>query len=275
MLTSTGATITYSASADNFGSIVIDNIYETGGYHGLNQVTVNPIPSQYIVPSGTSQITENGIYDITTYSAVNVDVPAPAKTYTATISGSGSTSGSAIAYVTFNNITYYQAGSTFQFKEGDTIQIVVNGSVNTGNIYVNDTLVYTGTYYNYTAPDGNININLSTGSTSTVRINTSIIPVGTLSITSNGVYNVRSYNSVNVSVAGGADLDALITRTLSSFSNSTITTIGQYAFAGCTSLRSVDFQNVVSINQCAFMYAGLSGSLSFPAAVSIGPSAFA
>lgn len=45
------------------------------GYNGLSQVTVNPIPSQYIVPTGTKSITENGTsIDVAQYASVDVTV---------------------------------------------------------------------------------------------------------------------------------------------------------------------------------------------------------
>ena len=43
-------------------------------YHGLSSVTVNPIPSEYIVPSGTKTITQNGTEDVSQYANVTVNV---------------------------------------------------------------------------------------------------------------------------------------------------------------------------------------------------------
>lgn len=44
------------------------------GYDGLSAVTVNPIPSEYIMPSGTKEITSNGTHDVTEYASVSVSV---------------------------------------------------------------------------------------------------------------------------------------------------------------------------------------------------------
>lgn len=43
----------------------------------LSGVTVNPIPDEYIIPSGTKDITTNGTTDVTSFASVNVAVPAP------------------------------------------------------------------------------------------------------------------------------------------------------------------------------------------------------
>lgn len=47
------------------------------GYTALSKVTVNPIPSNYIDPSGTKTITTNGTHDVNAYEKVSVNVPIP------------------------------------------------------------------------------------------------------------------------------------------------------------------------------------------------------
>lgn len=43
-------------------------------YDGLSKVTVNPIPDEYIQPTGTIDITSNGTYDVKSYESANVNV---------------------------------------------------------------------------------------------------------------------------------------------------------------------------------------------------------
>ena len=51
------------------------NVTPDSGYDALSQVTVNPIPSQYIVPTGNLPITQNGNnIDVSQYATVSVNV---------------------------------------------------------------------------------------------------------------------------------------------------------------------------------------------------------
>ncbi len=47
------------------------------GYDGLSKVVVEPIPDEYIIPSGEINITENGTYDVKEKVSAKVEIPEP------------------------------------------------------------------------------------------------------------------------------------------------------------------------------------------------------
>ena len=44
-------------------------------YDGLSKVGVNPIPNEYIIPSGEIEFTQNGTYDVTDKASAKVNIP--------------------------------------------------------------------------------------------------------------------------------------------------------------------------------------------------------
>ena len=121
-------------------SVTADN-----GYDGLGEVTVKAIPAQYISPTGTKTITENGTHDVKAYASVNVNVPN---------SGGGQTvnftvTNNSKSYVYFVNpdkqIIYTTASGTYQsidgvilftYRNNYTHSALVNGQMEWLNDYV-------------------------------------------------------------------------------------------------------------------------------------------
>lgn len=60
-------------------------IVPSGDY--ISKVTINPIPDEYIVPSGTLRITKNGTHTVTNYNYATVAVPLPSGDTTITENG--------------------------------------------------------------------------------------------------------------------------------------------------------------------------------------------
>ena len=71
------------------------NVIPDDGYNGLSKVIVEPIPSDYINPTGTLSIDENGAYEVKKYANVVVDVQSSGgteETYFATLNKTGTSS---------------------------------------------------------------------------------------------------------------------------------------------------------------------------------------
>lgn len=52
----------------------VQEVKADADYTALEKVTVEAIPSEYIVPNGTKEITENGEHDVAEYAKVNINV---------------------------------------------------------------------------------------------------------------------------------------------------------------------------------------------------------
>lgn len=175
----------------------------------------------------------------------------------------------------------------------DLFDIVISGKIRKeggGDVSV-DALSVTenGTY---TAEEGHAY------SPVTVSVPQGVFPSGTLSITSNGTYDVGSFASADVNVSGGGggiSIDDIAMGAIDGVVSGSATAIASYAFwhcssiteaifpsakyiyssafDGCKSLSNVSFPQLKEIGFYAFQSCGLS-SLYLPSCSSIGSNAF-
>ena len=104
-------TVTPSASTQNVTP-------SSGKY--LTKVTVNPIPSNYIIPSGTLTVTENGTHNVSTYANVEVNVESSASAEFA--NGTAWVSSTAIGNCNFLyhvNGVWYTSTNTTNYTSND------------------------------------------------------------------------------------------------------------------------------------------------------------
>ena len=117
------------------------------GYDGLSSVTVNAIPSEYIIPSGSQTKTENGTYDVTALAQLVVNVASPVKTATGTFTGNGTRT----IDVTCNfepDIVYFTSDPGTTASSGTVAAIIVRGMM-TATRYRNNST----TNSHYAIPD--------------------------------------------------------------------------------------------------------------------------
>ena len=97
------------------------------GYTGLGTVTVNKIPDEYIIPTGTKEITSNGTgIDVTEYADVDVDVP---NTYAAGDEGKVVSSGALVSQTS----TTKNANGTYDTTTNNEVVISVPNTYTAGD----------------------------------------------------------------------------------------------------------------------------------------------
>ena len=154
------------------------------GYAGFGELTVNveggtSIPDGYILPTGTREITENGVFDVGQYKTAEVHVPQPSGTTVITENGTHNVNDYSAAIVNIPVPDGY-------VKPEGTKEINTNGTHNvSGKAEV---------AVNVPIPDGYVQ------------------PLGVLDITKNGTHNVKQYELVEVNVEStGGNSDGVTT----------------------------------------------------------------
>lgn len=181
-------------------------------------VTVNPIPSEYIIPSGTIDISENGSYDIVDYASASVNVLPTLQAKSVTASASGDTvlqpdegyDGLSIATVTIPGGSYsagYQSGYTeSQWYFTPNASVTASGWLDQGTVYgtsVAFSIISSGTSVTPSTTSqtvGGQNYMMQSAITVDPIPSEFIVPTGTLSITQNGTEDVTQYSGVSVNV---------------------------------------------------------------------------
>lgn len=124
--------ITNSSSSNNFQSKTItpstltQTITPDNGYNALYQVIINPIPSNYIVPTGTLNITTNGTHDVSNYASAEVSITPTVNNQNKTVTPSTSqqtiTADSGydgLGTITINAISPTKAAATYNVSSSN------------------------------------------------------------------------------------------------------------------------------------------------------------
>ena len=168
------------------------------GAQTIKAVTTTNLTAENIVEGVTVKIGDSTDDDC----VASVTGTASGGRYVATISGTGNKN---TCFVKHNGTYYYTNGDTFTYAIGDTLMCWVSYG-DTNRLYVDDIVVAGGsgqsvTNYLYTLPVGGVGIELfNSRSLSYIKITTN---EPTISITSNGTYDVYKYSKAEVNVPSG------------------------------------------------------------------------
>lgn len=197
-------------------------------------VVVDPIPPEYIIPTGTKSIAANGTgIDVKAYEKVDVAVPGITPSGTLAIATNGS-----------HDVTNYATASVAvpaSAVDSGTKAITANGN---GQDVVG-----------YAAVDVNVPNSYAAADEGKVVQSGALVSQSSATYTENGTYDTTLKNEVVVDVQGGGGLtlesamDGVIAGTITTYENPTITTIPDSMFRAAmwNKITSFKAHNVTSI----------------------------
>lgn len=115
-------------------------------YDGLSKVIVNPIPNEYIIPSGELEIIQNGTYNVVNKASAKVNVPMPTGTIDIIENGLHNVKDKEFANV---NVPEKQLGTKTITKNG-TYKAIDDGLDGYSEVEVSTSGVDINEYYNLT-----------------------------------------------------------------------------------------------------------------------------
>ena len=174
------------------------SVSSDSGYDGLSTVTVNAIPTDYIIPSGNQNITANGTYDIKEKASVVVAVPSSQPTLNApTITIDDKTLKITNPASNGNFVTKFKV-----FSNGTALtEAVIKGSTTTVNL---STLLTTAGTYSITAKASAANFNDSAASNAEEYV-VQAAQKYTITVTNTGNYDITfTQNGVTLTTVAGS-----------------------------------------------------------------------
>lgn len=273
-------------------------IYPVTSHDGLSQVTVNPIPDNYIIPSGTTTITENNTtVDVTQYASATVNVESKGEYYEVYKALANNTLSDTVEDVsewcnTLSTINTRQFegrdfSGTFTFTNANTVgagafgraPLYNVGTIRSFSLYVpNASIIGSSAFYE------NWGITHISGQNVTEiypyafagcrTLNTVDFP-NCVSIGSSAFRTEFILPSVNFPSCTniGASAFAQCSK-LSIASFPACTSIGNSAFWGCSQLSSINFSNCTSIGSYAFYSCSALTSINLLSCTTVGGGAF-
>ena len=222
----------------------------------INSLPVQEDPTfqeKTVTPSTSSQsVTPDNGYDGLSKVTVNAMPTATQATPSITINASGLITATATQTAGYVTAGSKSATKQLAFQAAKTITPTTASQVAVSSGY------YTG---------GSVIVNAIPSSY--------IMPSGTLSITENGTFDVTNYACVDVEAGGDTSIeDGMVTRTLTSYVNNRISTVGSYAFTRADKLKSIDLPACTTIYSHAFESCASLTSVNLPVCKTIGDSAF-